>query len=70
MAEAYGLDEPSALFDAVLSRQDENLADTLVRTRSQKESVARYAQQAEAWQREQMAWLRANAAEFRAFLDA
>jgi aminoglycoside phosphotransferase (APT) family kinase protein len=70
MAESYGLQDTSALFDAVLRRQDENLAETLARTRSTDESASRYAHYAAAWQREQMAWLRANAAEFRAALNS
>jgi hypothetical protein len=70
MAESYGLNDLGALFDAVLRRQDENLADTLVRTRSHDGSVTRYAHYAAAWQREQIAWLRDHAAEFRASLDS
>jgi Ser/Thr protein kinase RdoA (MazF antagonist) len=70
MAESYGLQNASGMLDAVLRRQEENLAETQARTRSQDESVARYAQDAAAWQREQMAWLRANATAFRASLDA
>ena len=70
MAEAYGLDDATTLFDAVLRRQAENLAETLDRTRSADAATARYAHDAATWQREQMAWLRANAAEFRASLDS
>jgi hypothetical protein len=68
MAESYGLQDVSGLFDAVLRRQEENLAETVARTRAPDASVVRYARAAEAWQRQQMAWLRANAAAFRASL--
>jgi Ser/Thr protein kinase RdoA (MazF antagonist) len=68
MARSYGLDDPSPLLDAVLRRQAENLDETLARTRSADAPVARYAHDAAKWQREQTAWLRANAAEFRASL--
>lgn len=70
MGESYGLDDVGVLFDAVLRRQEENLAETLARTRSKEASVAGYAHEAAAWQRVQMGWLRANATEFRASFDA
>jgi Phosphotransferase enzyme family len=46
MAESYGLQDTSGLFDAVLRRQEENLAETLNRTRAQDASVVQYAQDA------------------------
>jgi aminoglycoside phosphotransferase (APT) family kinase protein len=70
MAESYGLQDVSGLFDAVLRRQQENLVETVARTRAQNASVVEYAQAAAAWQRQQLAWLRANAAAFRASLDS
>jgi hypothetical protein len=70
MAENYGLRDMSGLFDAVLRRQEENLADTVARTRARDASVVEYARAAAAWQRLQMTWLRANAAAFRASLDS
>jgi hypothetical protein len=69
-AESYGLQDTSGLLDAVLRRQEENLAETLVRTRAQDASVVQYAQDAAAWQRRQIAWLCANAGAFRSALDA
>jgi hypothetical protein len=68
MAESYGIRSASGLLDAVLHRQEENLDETQVRMLSQDESIARYAQGAAAWQSEQLAWLRTNAAAFRAAL--
>jgi aminoglycoside phosphotransferase (APT) family kinase protein len=68
MAESYGLPDLTGLLDAVLRRQEENLAQTLARTRARDASVVEYAQTAAAWQRRQMTWLRANAATFRAAL--
>jgi hypothetical protein len=68
MAESYGLPETTTLFDAVVRRQEENRRETLVRAASPDPVVAEYAHAAAAWQREQMDWLRANAAEFRVVL--
>jgi hypothetical protein len=70
MAESYGLQDVSGLFDAVLRRQEDNLAETVARTRAQNASVVQYAHAAAAWQRQQMAWLRANATAFRASLHS
>lgn len=70
MAESYGLGETSTLFDAVLDRQEENRADAVIRSGSPNAAVAAYGHASAQWQREQMDWLRAHAAEFRAVLDA
>lgn len=68
MASAYGLRDNSRLLDAVLRRQDENLADALTRSRSRDAGVAAYGHASAAWQREQMTWLRDHIGEFRAAL--
>jgi Ser/Thr protein kinase RdoA (MazF antagonist) len=70
MAESYGLDEISTLFDALLRRQKENRSAALSRARSPDAPTAEYGRASAAWQREQMDWLRANATEFRAALAA
>lgn len=68
MAHAYGFAEPAGLLDAVIVRQEENLADALARTRSPAIEVAEYARSSVAWQREQAAWLHEHQAAFRARL--
>jgi hypothetical protein len=68
MARSYGLLDLIALFDAVLRRQAESLADCVVRTTASDTATAEYARAAADWQREQMLWLRGCASEFRAAL--
>ena len=68
MADAYGLPDTSVLLDAVLRRQEENLADALARSRSADPAVAEYGRASATWQREQMAWLREHTDAFRAAL--
>jgi hypothetical protein len=70
MADAYGLGDTHSLLDAVIARQQQNLAAALTRMRSPTPAVAEYARASAAWQREQMAWLRAHQAEFRAIVEA
>ena len=70
MGESYGLGETSTLLAAVLRRQGENLNAALVRAGSRDAAVAEYARASAAWQREQMDWLRANAAEVRVVLGS
>ena len=70
MADAYGLPDTSVLLEAVLLRQDENLADALARSRSADPAVADYGYASATWQREQMAWLREHVDTFRAALAA
>jgi Ser/Thr protein kinase RdoA (MazF antagonist) len=66
MADAYGPTETRGLLDAVLVRQQENLADALARTSSPEPAVAEYARASVAWHREQMGWLGDHQAAFRA----
>lgn len=68
MADAYGPNNTTDLLDAVMRRQEDNLTDALTRTTSADLAVADYAHASAAWQRDQMAWLRDNAAVFRAAL--
>ena len=70
MADAYGLGDTRGLLDAVIARQEQNLAAALTRMRSPTPADAEYARASAAWQREQMAWLRAHQAEFRAVVEA
>jgi Ser/Thr protein kinase RdoA (MazF antagonist) len=68
MADAYGLPDTSVLLEAVLLRQEENLAAALARSRSRESDVAEYGRASATWQRGQMAWLREHADAFRAAL--
>lgn len=65
LADAYGLAETSLLLDAVLRRQEENLEDALVRSRSPDPAVSEYGRASARWQGEQVAWLRLHVDEFR-----
>ena len=69
IADAYGLASRAGLVDAVLLRQQENLAETVARTASADPAVAEYARASASWQREQSAWLRKHAAEFRTLAE-
>ena len=68
MAENYGVSDTSALVDAVLRRQEENRDAALARSRSANPAVAEYGRVSDAWQGEQIEWLRSHANEFRAVL--
>ncbi len=68
MVDAYGLPDPSVLLDALLRRQEENLAAALTRSRSLDPAVADYGRLSATWQRQQMAWLCEHADAFRAAL--
>jgi thiamine kinase-like enzyme len=70
MAESYGLNDTSTVIDAVLRRQEESVDAALLRANSPEPDVAEYARASAAWQREQIDWLSANAAEFRSALDS
>jgi aminoglycoside phosphotransferase (APT) family kinase protein len=69
IADAYGLRSPVGVVDAVMWRQQENLAEAVGRTASGDAAVADYARASAAWQREQLAWLREHAGEFRAIAE-
>jgi hypothetical protein len=70
MAHTYGLGDTRGLLDAVIARQEQNLAAAQARSRSPIPAVAEYAKASVAWQREQLTWLRTHQAEFRAVVDA
>jgi hypothetical protein len=53
MTDAYGLEYSSALLDAVLDRQEENLQHARARADSSHPAVAAYGRASAAWQREQ-----------------
>ncbi len=55
MADTYGLSDTSVLLDAVLLRQEENLAAALARSQSPDPAVAEHGHASATWQRVQMA---------------